>query len=829
MRAFLTSIFLSALFYVSAATYNVSGVVVDQQSEPEAFATVRVFAADDSVKAASLGVTDDNGFFKQTVKKTGDYKLVVSSVGKKSIVKNFSLTDAKPSVDLGTLTISDNAAELGEVEVVATKPLVVKEIDRIGYDVQADMDSKTATVQDILRKVPMVTVEADGTIKVKGSTNFKIYKDGRPSNSFTNNAKDIFAAIPASMIKKIEVITDPGAKEDAEGVGAILNIVTLDNTSLNGVMGNVGAGFMTNNDVPAAHAWLTGNIDKVVISAYGGYFHQGNKMGRSTSENEMIFADSGNRQFTNSASSSHGDIGFFGIDGSYELDSLNLFTMEFGGFTYGMKSRSTSTTEMFNPDATSLYRFSQNSRTPKMSFLDFNGNFNYQRSTRLKDETITFSYAISNNNNSSKSESEYFDLHNFPAPYSGINTDSDLKFLEQTLQLDWTRPINQYNKFSVGGKLILRNNHAKTTTEYVDDRDDFNDFIHRTTIGAGYFDYRFSKNKLSARAGLRYEYSHLAAKFKDGSQPDFGSDLNDFVPNASVMYTINDANTIKAAYSSRISRPGINFLNPTVNENPTSQSSGNPDLESPHYNSLSLNYSLIKQKFSMDLTASYDFANNTIAQLTYTEPRDGVDDYMISTYGNVGRDRTFDFSAFVQWQMTSKTSVMLNGSVSYNRISIPRMGLKNSRWSTDIFFRATQQLPWKLRIEGMMFYGTGDLQSVYAYGKNNSRAIFHGFALQRSFLKEDRLTVKLHARNPFNNKTEWKTITNRGDYSGYSRSIMSNQRIFGIEISYRFGSVRASVKKTAKSISNDDLQGGASAPSTSGASGTSTSTMGTSM
>ncbi len=134
---------------------------------------------------------------------------------------------------------------------------MTKEIDRIGYDVQADEESKTNTVIDMMRKVPMVSVDADGTIKVNGSTNFKIYKDGRPNQSFTNNSKDVLSAIPASMIKRIEVITEPGAKYDAEGVGAIINIVTMDNTSMGGVMGSVRVGARSNNDfLPDGSLWL---------------------------------------------------------------------------------------------------------------------------------------------------------------------------------------------------------------------------------------------------------------------------------------------------------------------------------------------------------------------------------------------------------------------------------------------------------------------------------------------------------------------------------------------------------------------------------------------
>lgn len=795
--------------------YNVTGVVSDSNSEPEMYATIRIFSSNDTVKAKSLGVTDIEGKFNQQLPSAGNYILYISSVGKKPEKIEFNLSDAAPNADLGSIILKDNDKELGEVEVVAVRPIVVKEIDRLGYDVQADDDSKTSTVQEILRKVPMVTVESDGTIKVRGSSNFKIYKNGRPSNTFTSNAKDIFAAIPASMIKKIEVITDPGANEDAEGVGAILNIVTVDNSSMVGVMGNVRAGMMTNNDVPAGGLWLTGNIGKVVLSANVGYMHQDHRMGKNDTEAEYTYSDTGNRLFSKSNNETGANMIFFGVDGSYELDSLNLFTIEFGGFGYNAHSTSNGFTNMLNPNGTTLYSYNTSVITPKNKFMDFNGNFNYQHSTRRPGELITLSYAISNNNNNSESSSEYTHRENFPVNYTGIYSNNKQNFIEQTFQADWTHPINQHNKFSTGGKLILRNNHAISNQEYLTQPEstwENNDFTHKTTIGALYFDYRLNYGKWNGRAGVRYEYSYLSAKFADNAEKNFGSSLNDFVPNASVMFAINDFNSLKFSYSSRINRPGISYLDPTVIVSPTSESSGNPYLESAYYNSLSLNYSLIKQRFSVDLTAGYDFANNTIAQYQYVKEDNGNPIY-VSTYGNIGHTKAFTLSAFAQWSITTKTSIMLNASGGYTHYKIAEASLQNHRWDINLFFRATQQLPWKLRLEGMLFYTPGNLSDVYSYSSQNAKGIFHGFSLQRSFLKEDRLTVKIHARNPFNDTMEWRTYQNRGDRTGYSITKQHGARVFGIEISYRFGSVKTMVKKTSTSIVNDDLQGGSSAAS----------------
>ena len=123
--------------------------------------------------------------------------------------------------------------ELDGVVIKAQKQLIKQEIDRIAYDVQGDEESRTQTVMDMLRKVPMVTVDGQDNILVKGNSNFKIYKNGHYDPNLSKNAKEVLKAMSASMVKRIEVITDPGAREDAEGVNAILNIVMMDGRSFN--------------------------------------------------------------------------------------------------------------------------------------------------------------------------------------------------------------------------------------------------------------------------------------------------------------------------------------------------------------------------------------------------------------------------------------------------------------------------------------------------------------------------------------------------------------------------------------------------------------------
>ncbi|MDE6826126.1 MAG: TonB-dependent receptor, partial [Paramuribaculum sp.] len=236
---------LTAVFAVntlSAQTFKVKGVAADSTGIGEAFATLRFYSLPDTTKVIGTAVTKEDGSFEKNMPKSGSYQLKLTSVGRNMLIRDFELTAEKPVADLDTLRL-DNGNTLQEVVVTAQRPLISREIDRIGYDVANDPESKTSQLDEMLKKVPLVTVEGDGTIKVKGSSNFVVYKNGRKNNSFTNNAKDIFKSIPASMIKKIEVITDPGAREDAEGSSTILNIVTEQHMVIKGVTGSAGLSY----------------------------------------------------------------------------------------------------------------------------------------------------------------------------------------------------------------------------------------------------------------------------------------------------------------------------------------------------------------------------------------------------------------------------------------------------------------------------------------------------------------------------------------------------------------------------------------------------------
>ena len=786
-----------------SAQYHVTATITGPEGDPEEYATYRIFAIPDTIHPVVGDVTTDMGVLDVALPKAGNYKLTVSAFMKLPVTVDFSVSADAPIADLGIIGTQFAGETLNELTVTAQRPLVTKEIDRIGYDVQADEDASTSTLREILRKVPLVTVEEDGSIKVNGSDNFQIYRNGRPNNAFTKNAKDIFAAIPASTIKKIEVITDPGAREDAESSGVILNIVTTSTTSMSGVTGNVGLNWASNQG-PNANAFIMTQIKKLTLSGSGGFYKyfRNNTKGDVTSDTRYL--ETGNRNHNESQFKAGGQGGWFNVEGSFELDTLNLFTTSLNGFIGKNSHDLTSATTMFDAADNPLYSYSQYSFYPKNGYTDIDFSFDYQRSTRLKGETITLSYRLSHTRQDQDQKTNYFDMFNTPFAYTGIISDFDLKFFEHTFQADWARPLSKLFILNTGAKYILRTSHSNNHQTLTDVATTENEFEHRYNIFGVYGDLRGNFGKFSARAGVRYEYSRLEADFIKGGGEDYSSNLNDVVPNASIAWNASQYSMWKISYNRRIQRPGISYLNPAVSTSPNSVSYGNPDLKSMAMNTFVLNYSLIKAKFNLDLTATYAFTNNGTGSLQWSE-----DDISYSTYDNLLHSQVFNLSAFFQWQVGSKTSIMFNGNFGRANYSVDTETEHSSlgRWTGYGFMRVQQRLPWELTLSGSLHYFSGWCSSPYSYMYNPIQSMSYNVTLKRSFLKNKSLDVSISASDIGMPKRRTITRTLNNGTIGRSETVMHNRMGVTVGISWRFGSLRAQVKKAANTISNDDLQG----------------------
>ena len=688
---------------------------------------------------------------------------------------------------------------LDEVVVAQRRKLIKNDIDKLTYDVQHDKTAQTKTTLEILKKIPLVTVDGQENIRVQGSTSFKVYRNGHPDPSLSGqNLKDILKAIPASTIKRIEVITDPGAKYDAEGTTAILNIVMMSSSKLQGVSGNVNSKIDSYGSVRLG-TYLTTKVGKLTTTVNYNYANQNKKQTENYREEAYNYVKTGEQKREYGANSTAATIHFGNISASYEIDSLNLMTASINFFGYKADANTQNTNERWDKNNQLIYKFNNDMTTPDYSDVNLGGRFDYQHKTHLDGEVLTLSYMLAATRPQTTFRQTYSNMVNFPVSYTSYDQNTRERFTEHTFQIDYVRPFGKHHKIESGTKYILRNNNSTSLMDYQGTTPDMESkFKHKAQVAAAYLSYILTAGKWAARAGLRYEFTRMKASYPDGSNADYHANLNDWVPSASLQYKISDGQTLKFSYNTSINRPGIGYLNPAIISTPTAVSFGNANLGSSRNQKLQLEYMLVTSKLTLQLSPYYSFTNNGIGRILYEQNRKDV-----STFQNILKSKIFGISSYTAWTPFTGTSFTLNASMRYARITLPTPSLKNSGCGGGIYFNWEQKIPWKLTL-------TTSLGGEYGNRVYNPYAIeghwfYYNFTLTRRFLK-DKLTVSLSAESPFikERSTTYRIV--RGDYTGYERAVMKPQ-CFKIGLSWSFGKLKASVKRAARSIENDDLVG----------------------
>ena len=808
-------------------SFQVKGILLDSLTqEGEPYATIKIVKKEAPAKALKMLVTDMKGQFQEKVPGTGNFVMTITSVGRTPIVKDFSVKAGEKLVDFGTLYIVDASNELGQVEIVAQKPLVKADIDKIEYNVQDDPDAQSNSVLEMLRKVPLVTVDGEDNIQVNGSSSFKVYVNGKPNNMMSNNPTEVLKSMPANSIKHIEVITNPGPKYDAEGVGGILNIVTV-GSGLEGYTATFSAN--VSNRGAGGGAFGTIKSGKLTVSARYNYNYNDQPRNYNSGSQhvtpEAVTENSSNLDYDGS-NKGHGSFQSGSMEASYEIDTLRLVTMSFGLWGGGNKSNgSTDYIATFpeNINAAPIYSYSAFNRS-KSSWYSIDGGIDYQRLFKVKDRMLTFSYKINTRPQTSDSYTEYEidngynpDWADYLNRLKNQHNDGEQNTTEHTFQADYTTPIGKLHTLEAGAKYILRNNSseddrfdADDTGKYEYNKDQSSHYKHLNDIIAAYLGYGLKVKRLSGRLGLRYEHTIQDVKYLVGRGEDFTKNFDDVVPSASIGYKLTDMSNLRLGYNMRIYRPGIWSLNPYLNDtDPSYISQGNPKLDSEKSHAFNLSYSNFTQKFNINISARYSFTNNSIENVTRLMPDTEIEglknptgkDVLYSTYANIGKTRYASVNGYVNWNATPRTRIYMNMSGNYSYLEGSE-GMRNDGWSLFAYGGAQQTLPHDWRISLNVF---GQTPWIMLQGKGSS-FFDYGLSVNKSFL-DKRLTLSAFASNFFKKYMNQSSTTEGSGFVRESNYKYSRQR-FGVSVSYRIGELKASVKKAARTISNDDVKSG---------------------
>ena len=791
---------LMTLSSVAMAQTTVKGTLMDETlGEAEPFATIRVFKAGKTEKPVAMFLTDENGQFSQEVKGKGKFDIVFSSVGKEDLKMTITLGQENP-LSLDTLYIKENATMLKGVEIVAQKPLVKMEVDKMSYNVAEDEDSKSNTVLDMLRKVPMVTVDGQDNITVNGSSSFKVYVDGMPNVMFSANPSMVFKSMPATAVKSIEVMTNPGAKYDAEGAAGVLNIVMNKQNpqaaqSLNGYNGTLRA--TAGNKQLGASAFINGQQGKLSYSA--NVMTSYNRPGNTNTEMEQI-QDNGMSQLLTSENNVKTPFTMGSLSLGYQIDPMSTLNLTAQVNSMTMKSSGTSLTTMGGNSFGSDFSYKSTTDT-KMSRTSFNGSIDYQRffnqeHTQSLALTYQLSYspATTKMHNDFNTTSDYIDLTN---RYS----DNHDKTTNHTFQLDYTMPLGTGQTLSLGGKLQLHDatSDSKYYLKDIYDPNTSSEYEYKNSILAGYGEYAGNFGKLGAKAGLRYEYTWQDVKYHLGNGEDFKKNYGSLVPTASLQYNLGVGSNLGLTYNMRISRPGISYLNPYVDKtNPIAISYGNPELDVEKNHNLSLVYNMFTSKLMVNLNLRHNFVDNAISQYSFYDS----DNLLNTTYGNVVQRHQTGISGYVNYLLTKDTRLFFNGGLNYTDLRSDALDQKNSGWTFNAMVGLQQTLPWDLKLSAFAITSTKNytLQG-WSGGFNILTA-----TLSKSLLK-DKLTIGVQGILGLNKggKLNIESETRGKDFTSHTNVKVP---IYGVAltVSYTFGNSKMTSKQHVNRVQNDFIE-----------------------
>ncbi len=780
----------------------VRGQVVDSiTAKPVAYATVQIASAEEPQKALKMGAADESGRFELRLDKAGKYVLSVHHVGKQALTTTLEVAEGEKQVNLKTLALVDGKV-LDEIVVAAVKPLVAVDLDKITYSTEDDPDSKTNNVLDMLRKVPMITVDAEDKIELKGSGSFKIHIDGKPSSMANSNPSEVLKSMPANTVKSIEVITDPGAKYDAEGVTGIINIIT-NKQPMGGYTANLNAGVNTMGGYNAG-MYISAKYGKLGFTGNFNYSYFDRPSSGYSTYRESYVSSTNKYLHQNGTNTWRGNFLYGYGELTYEIDTLNLLSVSFNGYGGGGKSTSSAEVYMQDTGYQDVYRYSQEG-SGSNSWGGMDVNANYQRTFRKKDELLTASYRYNKSPNDSESETKINELLNYRNMWEKLSNDAGSQ--EHTLQVDYTTPLAKVHTLEAGAKYIIRLNESSsghavfndTTGEWRDITSANDEFRYQYNIAAAYVGYNLRLKSVGFKAGLRFEDTRVDAEYPLNTAQDFGARYTTWVPSTTATYKFKQTQTMRLGYNLRVQRPGIWYLNPYVNTaDPKYVSFGNPDLDVEKAHNVNFSYSFFKSKVNLNTGVYYSYVGNSIQSVTSM-----VGDISYTTYENIGTNNRVGMNLYASWNPSLKLRFYLNGSVDYTDIRTNNgSGMGNSGFSERVSgnFQYTFPLDFVLSCGGSWSSPRISLQG------GSSGYSYYNLGISKSFL-DKKLTFSISGSNIFQKNRRYTSEKMSDSFYSFSESI-SPDRSVRFSVSFRFGEMKQQIKQVQRGISNDDAKAG---------------------
>ncbi|MCO4292586.1 TonB-dependent receptor family protein [Solitalea sp. MAHUQ-68] len=801
----------------SKGTGTISGVVIDSTSKkPVEFATLALMRLADS-KSVNGGLANEKGVFALEGIPNGDYKLIVSFIDYSTVTKKVTITAENQDIKIGKILLQQTGKQLKEVTVVGQRELVENKIDKMVYNAEKDVTSKGGDAGDILRKVPMVSVDMDGNVELRGNSNVKILINGKPSTIVSNSVADAMKMIPADQIKNVEVITSPSAKYDAEGSAGIINIVTK-KTDVAGVTGNISMNL--SNRFNRGNGSLNIRQGKVGFSAGFGGMYFIPQDGSSVFLRNSFFPDMQNtgvdtarltnQNGTNKGGRNGGNANF-GI--TYDLNKTNSISsnIKFSRWNNNNDgSMLVSNSDNIDGLLSQYNRISQNDNQRKG--IDWSTDYN--RKFANPQQELSLGFQLSNDRNNTDFQNSINGIVNMPNTAGrSLNEGTNN---ELTFQADYAHPWIKAVLMEVGAKTILRDitsaynyDFKDTNGDYVSDLTKSNDFNYTQNVYAGYLSFNLTLSKgYAIKAGGRLERTEITGDFRNSQSNSITNNYNNFVPSLTVARTFKDMSSVKISYSRRIQRPGLRFLNPFIDStDPQNISFGNPNLAPEKTDNFELGYSRFMGRSSVNASVYYRNTYDVIESIVGLSADGKISG---STYANISNSSSVGVNLSGSVQLGQRITLRGNANVYSYNVNDPNIQTTYSNKSVlyNVNANASWSLPKDFAIEA---FGMFNSPRRTIQGENPSFSMFN-LGFKKDFL-EKRASLGLNMSNPFNKNREFTTKLSGDGFDQYQQNSVPFRSV-GISFSYRFGKMDFSSQGGGKKgkgpkkegINNDDIK-----------------------
>ena len=765
---------------------EVYGTVVDSVSGvPIPYASISIVNSRSNTILTG-GITDDEGAFHVKEIALGRHKIVVQYIGyeKKELGPYNFLPFGKNQTEynLDKISMSQTTLQMEGVEVEGERPLFVQTAEKRVFNVEKNSLSTGGSAIDALRQVPGVEVDPDDNISLRGNTKVNLMIDGKPSSIAGGDIKSLLQSVPASNIADIEVMTNPGAKYDPEGMAGIINIVLKENRFA-GLNGNVNSGGDTQGGTN-----FSGQVN-FRNTKFNSFINLGlnDRVWNSdgTSYRKMEFQEFENILNQSYDSKSNGPNLFVKTGGEYFIDPTQSLGLSFT-VSDGKKYRDNDNYTYDKGPGESRYIRVSDSDGDRGGY-DF--NLNYDKKFKDPKHKLTSYLRLSDGVNQGADEYKNTEWETFEDFFEdaeearngqdGTNTGFDF-------QVDYVRPFESGSKLELGFSSKNNDRNDKQTAEvfdyslnqFVNDNEFSNDFNFNETVNAAYLQYGGSYWFIGYNAGLRYEMVNMASDLK--SNPEvFKKDYNSFYPSLSFTLGAPQLLQLQASYSRRVRRPKGRQLNPFISrQDERNYRSGNPFLDPEYTDSYEINFS----RFSRGLSLSFGtYYRNTTDEITRHKEvnQDGTS---LATYENIGSKQTKGFEYNIVGSLGKKMRLIFGGNTYWDDVNTDLYGDVYDKTSRTNNFRVTSTynvLP-QTELSFFMFH-----QPKKSIPIGTFNAMTWSSVSVKQKLMDERLNLTLNVSDPFAMSGFGFSLQNDSWVQESIRNFSS--RTVRLTLEYRFG------------------------------------------